>query len=159
MTTSIIIDYPQGLNLKSICQEPVPLKKSDMTDERTDSCVSLKMVDSDGHAILLIEVESRCIDNSEPDKNIMGCYIRRFEYVADFFRAPYSSIRDSFVSAFKHRLMASPVPLKPNGPFTYYSYIWAEIGEGSGCVITELLDMPVVSVNGHIATHKKLIKR
>ena len=157
MTTHRIIDYPQGLDLNSICQNPVPLKKADITDEKTDMGVSLKVVDSDGQAILLLEVEPRCIDNSEPEKNIMGCYIRRFEYVADFFRAPYSSIRDSFITAFELRLMTRPVPLKPNGPLTNYSYIWAEIGDGAACVITELLDLPIVSTNGPTVIHKKFI--
>lgn len=154
-----MIEYPKGLTLNSIRQDPVRLEESDGIEKQTDLSASLKLVDTDGRVLLLIETEPRCIDACEPDKNIMGCYIRRFEYVADFFRAPYSSIRDSFISAFKHRLIASPVPLKRNGLLTYYSYIWAEIGEGAGCVITELLDMPVVSINGHIATHKKLINR
>ena len=55
ITTEKIIPYPQRLDINTINQTPVPLSESDITDIRTDRNVSLKLVDADGNAILLME--------------------------------------------------------------------------------------------------------
>ena len=157
MTKEKVIDYPQSLDLDKIIQVPIPLDKTEATDEQTDLFVSLKMVDKDDNNLLLLEALP-CTLEDEFDKCIVGCFIKRFEFVEQFLKLPYNSILEKFLNSFIIRVKYNTHVLLPNGYTTEYQYLLAKTEVGKECLIAKRLGMNKFKNDGYVF-YKKDIQR
>ena len=138
ITTEKIIPYPQRLDINTINQTPVPLSESDITDIRTDRNVSLKLVDADGNAILLMEAITYNINTDEIAHNITGCFIKRFEYIKELLNTSYFPIIEKCLNTFMTHVKYCMIPMGDNDFLSKYQYLWAMTNDNRECVIAML---------------------
>ena len=142
------IHYEKELNLNSIVQEPKPLEKIDVLDDNTDIYVSLKLEDNEGNILMIIEAMPLCIDADEPNFNIQGCFIRRFEYVEQLLSSPFNSVVDKCIKTFAIRIKNRYVPLQQEGYLTQYQYVWTKKELRNECIIAAILKLPAIKKLG-----------
>ena len=157
MTTENEIIYSKGLDLNRITQEPIPLQKSEVIDDKSDLHISIKMVDEDGETLLLIEAGPCCMREDEPNKNIQGCYIRRFEFVKQFFTNPYYTLLQKFLTAFVTRVRFNMTPTNNGRYLTNYQYVWDEKADGVECIIATKLGLPPILTIQGIVVYKDIL--
>ena len=150
------IPYEGELSLDAINQEPLPLVDTDVLDERTDKRVSIKMTDKEGRTILLLEAMPDNLDDKEVERNIQGCYIRRFEYVRDMLHHPFYIVFDKFIRSFVTRIKYDLVPLPSGEFFTNYQYVWTQKDTVTHCIIAEVLGLKPEPF-GDLFTYKGII--
>lgn len=155
MTIENEIIYNKELDLNRINQEPVPLQEKEIIDKKSDLHISIKMVDDDDTTLLLIEAAPFCIDDCEPNKNVQGCYIRRFEYVKGIFSVPYSSLLEKFIKSFITRVRFNMIPTADGKFITNYQYVWAEKSVDVKCIIATLLGLPLILTIDRVAIYKE----
>lgn len=149
MTIEKTINYEGILTLNSINQECLPLLSSDVIDENSDLQTSLKMTDIDGRTILLLEAKSQCIDDSEINRNIVGCHIVRFEYVKQMMEQPLSLVLEKFIRAFITNVTYKLVPLPDSSFKTQYQYMWCDSFIQNNLIISYLLDLNKHSIGDY----------
>ena len=159
MTIEHEITYNKVLDLNSINQDPFPLQQNEVIDESSDFGVSIKMVDGQNRTILLIEAEPRCINDDEPKRYEQGCFIRRFEYVEQFFHSPYSSLLVKFLKAFETRCRLRMIPAAEGNYLTNYHYLWAKRLYGEKCNIASLLELKTISTSEGCVFYKGTLQK
>lgn len=149
MTIENIINYKGTLTLNSINQECLPLQSTDVIDAHSDLQVSLKMTDIDGRTILLLEAKSQCIDDSEINRNVVGCHIIRFEYVTQMMEQPLTLVLENFIRAFITNATYKLVPLPDSSYKTNYQYVWCDSLEQTKLTISHLLGLEKLSIGNY----------
>ena len=124
-TTESIIPYLQEFDINNINQNPIPLSEEDITDLKTDTDISFKLVDSDGNTILLLEALTFSIYREEIERNIIGCFIKRFEYIIDIL--PWKSILEKCIKFFQSKVQCRTLQVDGESYLYKYKYLWANL--------------------------------
>lgn len=136
MTKETVLKPISNIDITTI--HKARLSASEITSPQTDENVSMKLIDSSGNIIMLIEVLS-CSINTIDDKTCRkGCFVKRFEFLEEFVNTPYwKEFLTSFMTAARYQM----IPVEDGKYLAYYKYIWAQKELGSQCVIAEIFGM------------------
>lgn len=125
-----------GVDFSSL--EKKPFTKSDVSNEMTDINVSMKLIDSFGNVVMLIEAMGIDIYPDDDSFGKKGCLVGRFEFVEGLINTHHWN---DFLKSFLTSIRYSMIPCD-NGHFLgRYKYIWAQKEEGQQCVIAEALGL------------------
>lgn len=129
-----------------------PFCDKEVSNELTDTDVSMRLVDANGNVVLLIEAIGVDINENDDANNTRGCFIKRFEFVEDIINTEYYT---EFLNSFLSRVCYSMIPCD-NGRFLgRYYYIWVQKSEEQQCVIAEALGLIEVLNADNIVVYKR----
>lgn len=148
MTKECFIEFNGAINLTSL--RKVMFEDNDVTDVATDKRTSMKLIDNNGHVLMLIEALALDFSASDAKRYEKGCLIKRFEYVE---RLVNSNVWDDFIKSFVNSVRYAMISCGDCNYLCRYRYIWVQQNKDKQCLIAKVLGLDDTIDIGDIRTY------
>lgn len=139
MTTENVIHQEGEININNLRIEHFSAK--DCTDNNTDISTSIKLVDQNNNIWMSIETQPLEMYAEEAQREIHGCFIRKFEYDERLIDCAYSLVWTDFLREFDSNIRYSMFFCLDNKLKCRYQYVWAQKSEYDYCCIADILNL------------------